>query len=74
MNPQFFLETIIRNKIYTCFFWKEKCFELTNETIIDAAVKIQYIRGNNKLILRCYGGNKQRTDFFCLLLKDLQLQ
>ena len=74
MNPQFLLETIIRNKIYTCFYWKEKCFALTNETIIDAAVELQYIGGKNKLILGCYGGNKQPSDFICLLLKLLQLQ
>lgn len=45
MNPQFLLETILRNKIYSCFYWKEKCFALTNETIIDAAVEIKYIGG-----------------------------
>ena len=74
MNQQFLLETIIKNKIYTCFYWKEKCFALTNETIIDAAVELQYKGVKNKLILRCYASYKQPTDFICLLLKVLQLQ
>jgi pre-mRNA-splicing factor 38A len=74
MNPQFLLETILRNKIYSCFYWKEKCFALTNETIIDAAVELKYIGGNLLFIRGTYGGNKQPTDFICLILKLLQLQ
>jgi pre-mRNA-splicing factor 38A len=74
MNPQFLLETILRNKIYTCFYWKEKCFALTNETIIDAAVELKYVGGKLLFTRGTYGGNKQPSDFICLILKLLQLQ
>jgi pre-mRNA-splicing factor 38A len=67
MNPQFVLETILRNKIYNTVYWKEKCFALTSETIIDRALELKYIGGT-------YGGNKHPTEFISLILKLLQLQ
>lgn len=67
MNPQFLLEKILRNKIYNTIYWKEKCFALTSETIIDSAVDLKYIGGT-------YGGNNHPTDFICLILKMLQIQ
>jgi pre-mRNA-splicing factor 38A len=67
MNPQFLLETILRNKIYTTVYWKEKCFALTSETIIDRAIELQYIGGT-------FGGNKHPSEFISLILKLLQLQ
>lgn len=67
MNPQFLLETIVRNKIYNTMYWKEKCFALTSETIIDNAIELQYIGGT-------YGGYKMPTEFICLILKLLQIQ
>jgi pre-mRNA-splicing factor 38A len=67
MNPQFLLETILRNKIYNTLYWKEKCFALTSETIIDRAIELKYIGGT-------YGATKYPTDFICLVLKMLQIQ
>lgn len=67
MNPQYILETILRNKIYNSMYWKEKCFALTSETIIDRAVELKYIGGT-------VGGNKSPTDFISLILKLLQIQ
>jgi pre-mRNA-splicing factor 38A len=67
MNPQFLLETIIRNKIYGSIYWKEKCFALTANTLIDRAIELLYIGGS-------YGANKHPTDFMCLVLKLLQIQ
>jgi pre-mRNA-splicing factor 38A len=67
MNPQYILETILRNKIYNSMYWKEKCFALTSETIIDKAIELKYIGGT-------VGGNKTPTDFMCLVLKLLQIQ
>lgn len=67
MNPQFLIDTILRNKIYNTLYWKEKCFALTSETIIDRAVELKFIGGT-------YGGNKHPTDFICLVLKMLQIQ
>jgi pre-mRNA-splicing factor 38A len=67
MNPQFLLETILRNKIYNTLYWKEKCFGLNSETIIDRAVELKYIGGT-------YGPSKSPTEFICLVLKLLQIQ
>jgi pre-mRNA-splicing factor 38A len=67
MNPQMLLETILRNKIYNTLYWKEKCFALNSETIIDKAMELQYIGGT-------YGGTKHPTEFICLILKLLQIQ
>jgi len=65
-NPQFLVETVIRNRIWESTYWKEHCFALTAESLIDRAIE-----------LRCIGGvygNQRPTEFLCLLLKLLQLQ
>ncbi|KAH7889863.1 PRP38 family-domain-containing protein [Phlebopus sp. FC_14] len=65
-NPQFLVETVIRNRIWESTYWKEHCFALTAESLIDKAIE-----------LRCIGGvygNQRPTEFLCLLLKLLQLQ
>ena len=53
-------------RIWESNYWKEHCFALTAETLIDQAIE-----------LRCIGGvygNQRPTEFICLLLKLLQLQ
>ncbi|KAI0320516.1 PRP38 family-domain-containing protein [Amylostereum chailletii] len=65
-NPQFLVETVIRNRIYESSFWKEHCFALTAETIIDKAIELRNIGG--------VYGNQRPTEFLCLLLKLLQIQ
>lgn len=67
MDPQNLIEKIMRNRIYSCMYWKEQCFGLTAETLVDKAVELSHIGGT-------YGGNQQPTPFLCLLLKMLQLQ
>ncbi|KAL0947250.1 hypothetical protein HGRIS_013371 [Hohenbuehelia grisea] len=65
-NPQYLVETVIRNRIYDSTFWKEHCFALTAETLIDKAIE-----------LRCIGGvygNQRPTEYICLLQKLLQIQ
>jgi pre-mRNA-splicing factor 38A len=65
-NPQFLVEKIMRSRIYESGYWKEHCFALTAETLIDKAVQ-----------LRCIGGqyaNTRPSEFLCLALKLLQLQ
>ncbi|KAJ8508548.1 hypothetical protein ONZ45_g9199 [Pleurotus djamor] len=65
-NPQFLVENVIRNRIYESPYWKEYCFALTAESLIDKAIE-----------LRCIGGvygNQRPTEFLCLLLKLLQIQ
>ena len=65
-NPQNLVEKITRLKIYNCTYWKEDCFGLTAESIIDKVIKLKYCGGS-------YGGNNKPTRFLCLLLKLLQL-
>ncbi|CEG43823.1 Predicted PRP38-like splicing factor [Plasmopara halstedii] len=67
VNPQTLVEKIMRNRIYASTYWKEQCFGLTAETLVDKAVELQEFGGT-------FGGNQQPTHFLCLLLKMLQLQ
>lgn len=66
-NPQNLIEKITRLKIRNCTYWKEHCFGLTAETIIDKAIGLKYCGGT-------YAGNVKPTAFLCLCLKLLQLQ
>ncbi|KAF9792331.1 Pre-mRNA-splicing factor 38, partial [Thelephora terrestris] len=65
-NPQYLVEAVIRNRIYDSLYWKEHCFALTAETLIDKAIELQSIGG--------VYGNQKPTEFICLLLKLLQIQ
>ncbi|KAH9983324.1 PRP38 family-domain-containing protein [Russula compacta] len=65
-NPQFLVETVIRNRIYESSYWKEHCFALTAESLIDLAIKLRSVGG--------VYGNQNPTEFMCLLLKLLQIQ
>lgn len=65
-DPQLLVEKIIRERIYESLYWKEECFGLNAETILDKAVE-----------LSCVGGifaNQRPVPFLCLLLKLLQIQ
>ena len=66
-NPQYLVEKITRTKIYQTTYWKEQCFGLTSESIVDKAIGLKYVGGN-------YGGNVKPCNFLCLILKLLQLQ
>ncbi|TFK72596.1 PRP38-domain-containing protein [Pluteus cervinus] len=65
-NPQFLVETVIRNRIYESRYWKEHCFALTAESLIDKALDLRFIGG--------VYGNQRPTEFISLLLKLLQIQ
>ncbi|NXM83678.1 PR38A factor, partial [Oenanthe oenanthe] len=66
-SPQYLLEKIIRTRIYECRYWKEECFGLTAELVVDKAMELKYVGG-------VYGGNIKPTPFLCLTLKMLQIQ
>lgn len=66
-NPQFLIEKIIRSRIYESKYWKEECFALSAELIVDKAMDLRYIGG-------VFGGNIKPTPFLCLTLKMLQIQ
>ncbi|KAJ8969117.1 hypothetical protein NQ317_003995 [Molorchus minor] len=66
-NPQYLVEKIIRSRIYDSKYWKEECFALTAELVVDKAMELRYIGG-------VFGGNIKPTPFLCLTLKMLQIQ
>ncbi|CAL5221078.1 g3204 [Coccomyxa viridis] len=66
-NPQNLVEKILRTKIYNTMYWKEHCFALTAESLVDKAVELHFVGGT-------YGGQRAPTEFMCLMLKLLQLQ
>nr|CAG4638746.1 EOG090X0DXI [Cyclestheria hislopi] len=66
-NPQYLVEKIIRTRIYDSKYWKEECFALTAELMVDKAMELRYIGG-------IFGGNIKPTPFICLILKMLQIQ
>ncbi|CAI5491976.1 unnamed protein product [Closterium sp. Naga37s-1] len=66
-NPQNLVEKILRAKIYQNIYWKEQCFGLTAETLVDKAMDLDHFGGT-------FGGNRKPTPFMCLILKMLQIQ
>ncbi|KFM67451.1 Pre-mRNA-splicing factor 38A, partial [Stegodyphus mimosarum] len=66
-NPQYLIEKIIRSRIYDARYWKEECFALSAELLVDKAMELKYVGG-------VYGGNIKPTPFLCLVLKMLQIQ
>lgn len=65
-NPQFLIDKVVRSRIYESQYWKETCFALTAESIIDCAIRLNYLGGTY--------ANVRPTEFICLALKLLQLQ
>ncbi|XP_044516315.1 pre-mRNA-splicing factor 38A-like [Gracilinanus agilis] len=66
-NPQYLVEKIIRTRIYESKYWKEECFGLTAELVVDKAMELRSIGG-------VYDSNIKPTPFLCLTLKMLQIQ
>ena len=44
-NPQYLVEKIIRSRIYECKYWKEECFALSSELLVDKAMELKYVGG-----------------------------
>mmetsp|Transcript_25344 Transcript_25344/g.60290 ORF Transcript_25344/g.60290 Transcript_25344/m.60290 type:complete len:361 (-) Transcript_25344:72-1154(-) len=66
-NPQNLVEKILRMKIYSQLYWKEHCFGLSAEGVVDKAVELRCVGGT-------FGGTRKATNFMCLILKMLQIQ
>ena len=66
-NPQNLVEKILRMRIYDHRYWKEHCFGLNAESLVDKACDLKYCGG-------AYGGMQKPSPFLCLLLKMLQIQ
>ena len=39
------MEKILRTKIYNTLYWKEHCFALTAESLVDKAVELHFVGG-----------------------------
>jgi pre-mRNA-splicing factor 38A len=37
-NPMMSIDAIVRNKIFNSRYWKEECFGLNAETLVDKAI------------------------------------
>ena len=63
-NPQFLIEKIIRSRIYESRYWKEECFALTAELLVDKALSSL---GNRNVNLKFVGKGKKATHmiFYC---------
>ena len=57
------VEKILRSKIYNTMYWKEHCFALTAESLVDKAVDLRFVGGT-------YGGQVQRS---CQILLNIYL-
>lgn len=66
-NPQNLVEKILRSKIYQNTYWKEQCFGLTAETLVDKAMELDHLGGT-------FGGSRKPSPFICLVMKMLQIQ
>lgn len=65
-DPQTLVPHIVRDKIYTCRYWKEECFALNAESLIDKAKSLTCVGFS-------YGGFNRPCEFLCLLTKLLQV-
>ena len=66
MDPQSLLPQIVRERVYASRYWKEYCFGLDAETILDKVKDIECVGF-------CYGGFNTPSPFLCLLVKLLQI-
>ncbi|EER05358.1 conserved hypothetical protein [Perkinsus marinus ATCC 50983] len=65
-NPQFLISQIVRDRVYSLRYWKEECFGLNAETILDKAAELKYVG-------TVYGSLQRPSPFLCLLVKLLQI-
>ena len=65
-DPHSLVSQIVRDRVYTSRFWKEQCFALNAESVLDLAKDLDNVGF-------CCGGYSRPTKFFCLLMKLLQI-
>lgn len=49
-NPQHLVEKITRSKIYNSLYWKEHCFALNAESVIDKCIELKAVGGAHWLL------------------------
>jgi pre-mRNA-splicing factor 38A len=67
MENQTLIPLIARERIYESRFWKEKCFGLNAETILDRGKRLDCVGF-------LFGGFNKPTEFFCLVVKLIQIK
>jgi pre-mRNA-splicing factor 38A len=67
VDPQALISQIVRDRVYSCRYWKEHCFALNAETILERARDLDHVGF-------LYGGLNRPSPFLCLLIKLLQIQ
>ncbi|KAL7753843.1 hypothetical protein RI367_000775 [Sorochytrium milnesiophthora] len=60
------IEAILRARIFESLYWKEQCFGLTAETLVEKAAMLDHAGGQTMTLMP--------TQFLCLTLKLLQMQ
>lgn len=65
-HPQMILDKLVRTRIFSSRYWKEECFGLNAEQLIDQAIKLKYIGST-------HSGSRKPTKFICLTFKMLQM-
>ncbi|EEA07294.1 PRP38 family protein [Cryptosporidium muris RN66] len=63
----FLISSILRNRVFSCIYWKSECFGLDSETILDKAIQLDYVGST-------FGPERRPCTFLCLLVKLLQIQ
>lgn len=48
-NPQYLIEKIIRSRIYDSKFWKEQCFALTAELLVDKGKDADFVHNTQSM-------------------------
>lgn len=66
-NPQCLVEKIIQMQIHESKYWKEECFQLIAELVVDKAMEFSFVSGVYSSIIK-------PTPFLCLTLKMLHIQ
>lgn len=65
-DPQLLIEKIIRERIFEARYWKENCFGLEVEKLLELGASLDHVGG--------VFANQKPTPFLCLALRMLQIQ
>ena len=65
-DPQLLIEKIIRERIFDSRYWKEHCFGMNVEKLLELGSALDHVGG--------VYANQRPTPFLCLALRMLQLQ
>ncbi|CAD1469510.1 unnamed protein product [Heterotrigona itama] len=64
-NPQYLIEKIIRSRVYDSKYWKEECFALTAELLVDKAMELRLGNVYYRITANC-NFHLRDTSFNCV--------